>query len=210
MNIFKRFWKSLYSPADIASFRNDKIRKSVVYIIVLSFVTFLPLAYFTNVTTKNALKVGEETITNEIPNFKVTDGKLVLTDKNAKIYLSRLIKMNYIFILMLPEHWIRMTQIIKLLLMIARQLFYQIVFILLQLVFRNLLVMTQQELVIRQIQFIYIIRLSHQLNTLFQLLYQYSLSLRQARSSSEQHCMRFSDLFFLDLAELVSPSAKIG
>lgn len=109
MNIFKRFWKSLYSPADIASFRNDKIRKSIVYIIVLSFVTFLPLAYFTNVTTKNALKVGEETITNEIPNFKVTDGKLVLTDKNAKIYLSRLIKMNYIFILMLPEHWIRMT-----------------------------------------------------------------------------------------------------
>lgn len=58
---------------------------------------------------KNALKVGEETITNEIPNFKVTDGKLVLTDKNAKIYLSRLIEMNYIFILMLPEHWIRMT-----------------------------------------------------------------------------------------------------
>ncbi|EAH3849145.1 DUF1189 domain-containing protein, partial [Listeria monocytogenes] len=40
MNIFKRFWKSLYSPADIASFRNDKIRKSIVYIIVLSFVTF--------------------------------------------------------------------------------------------------------------------------------------------------------------------------
>ncbi|EAF5218345.1 DUF1189 domain-containing protein [Listeria monocytogenes] len=84
MNIFKRFWKSLYSPADIASFRNDKIRKSIVYIIVLSFVTFLPLAYFTNITTKNALKVGEETITNEIPDFKVTDGKLVLTDDNVK------------------------------------------------------------------------------------------------------------------------------
>ncbi|MCB2560769.1 DUF1189 domain-containing protein, partial [Listeria monocytogenes] len=28
MNIFNRFWMSLSSPADIASFRNDKIRKS--------------------------------------------------------------------------------------------------------------------------------------------------------------------------------------
>ncbi len=74
----------MYSPADIASFRNDKIRKSIVYIIVLLFVTFLPLAYFTSVTTQNALKVGEETITNEIPDFKVTDGKLILTDDKVK------------------------------------------------------------------------------------------------------------------------------
>ncbi|WP_088808975.1 MULTISPECIES: DUF1189 domain-containing protein [Listeria] len=80
MNIFKRFWKSLFSPADIASFRKDKVGSSIFYIIVLTFVMFLPLAYFTTTTINNGLKVGESTLKNEIPDFTIEGGKLVTKD----------------------------------------------------------------------------------------------------------------------------------
>ncbi len=80
MNIFKRFWKSLYSPIDIANFRKDKVRSSIFYIIVLTFIIFLPLAYYTATTTSNALKVGESTLKNEIPDFSIENGKLVTKD----------------------------------------------------------------------------------------------------------------------------------
>lgn len=84
MNIFKCFWKSLYFFVDIVLFWNDKIRKSIVYIIVLLFVIFFLLVYFINIIIKNVFKVGEEIIINEIFDFKVIDGKLVLIDKNVK------------------------------------------------------------------------------------------------------------------------------
>ncbi len=81
MNIFKRFWKSLYSPPDIAKFRKGKISQSIIYIIVLSFVAFLPLAYFTTISSNDALKVGKETIQKEIPDFTVKNGKLEAANK---------------------------------------------------------------------------------------------------------------------------------
>ncbi|EUJ33377.1 hypothetical protein MFLO_03555 [Listeria floridensis FSL S10-1187] len=84
MNIFKRFWKSLYSPQDIASFRKDKVSKSIIYIIVLSFLAFLPLAYYTTTTTQNALKLSEETLEKQIPDFTVADGKLQTKDGAAE------------------------------------------------------------------------------------------------------------------------------
>lgn len=84
MNIFKRFWKSLFSPQDIATFRKDKVGSSIVYIIVLTFVMFLPLAYFTTTTMNNALEVGESTLKNEIPDFTVQDGKLVTDDSSVE------------------------------------------------------------------------------------------------------------------------------
>lgn len=84
MNIFKRFWKSLFSPQDIATFRKDKVGSSIVYIIVLTFVMFLPLAYFTTTTMNNALEVGESTLKNEIPDFTVQDGKLVTDDPSVE------------------------------------------------------------------------------------------------------------------------------
>lgn len=84
MNIFKRFWKSLYAPETIATFRSDKLAKSIIYLILLSFVAFLPTAYYTYSTTKDALHVGEETISQQIPEFQVDAGKLKVTDSKEQ------------------------------------------------------------------------------------------------------------------------------
>ncbi|EUJ17832.1 DUF1189 domain-containing protein [Listeria aquatica] len=83
MNIFKRFWRSIYSPKDIATFRKDKISKSITYLIVLGFLAFLPLAYYTTTTTQNVLKLSKESLQNQIPDFNVQDGKLVTKDQTA-------------------------------------------------------------------------------------------------------------------------------
>lgn len=77
MNIFKRFVKSIYSPEDIATFRADKIWKSILYIILISILIFLPIGFHTANAANDALKVGADTIKNDIPDFTVKDGKLV-------------------------------------------------------------------------------------------------------------------------------------
>ncbi|MBC1799708.1 DUF1189 domain-containing protein [Listeria booriae] len=77
MNIFKRFAKSLYSPEDIATFRADKIWKSIIYILFISILIFLPIGYHTATAANDAMKVGADTIKNDIPDFTVEDGKLV-------------------------------------------------------------------------------------------------------------------------------------
>lgn len=84
MNILKRFWKSLYSPETIATFRSDKLSKSIIYLIILVFIAFLPTAYYTYSTTKDALHVGEKTIRQQIPTFQVDSGKLKVTNKKEK------------------------------------------------------------------------------------------------------------------------------
>ncbi|WP_163653125.1 DUF1189 domain-containing protein [Listeria sp. PSOL-1] len=89
MNLFKRFWKSLYSPADIATFRQDKTSKSIIYLVILSFVAFLPLAFYTTMTVRDALKIGQETIKNEIPEFSTTNGKLVTKNKTLPIAIDK-------------------------------------------------------------------------------------------------------------------------
>ncbi|AQY51161.1 hypothetical protein PWEIH_12180 [Listeria weihenstephanensis FSL R9-0317] len=77
MNIFKRFAKSIYSPEDIATYRADKIWKSIIYIILISILIFLPIGYHTATAANDAMKVGADTIKNDIPDFTVEDGKLV-------------------------------------------------------------------------------------------------------------------------------------
>lgn len=76
MNAFKQFIYSLYSPKIIATFRNQRFRKTFLYVLLLVFIAFLPTAaqiYSTLSTVVNEIK---DTIENDIQQFEVKNGRL--------------------------------------------------------------------------------------------------------------------------------------
>jgi hypothetical protein len=77
INIFKQFYKSLYSPKDIASFRLQGIGKTILYVFLLSILSVLPTIYYTNTTMNQAVQIAEETIKEELPEFQIENGVLV-------------------------------------------------------------------------------------------------------------------------------------
>ncbi|MBM4762306.1 DUF1189 domain-containing protein [Bacillus sp. B15-48] len=76
MNIFKQFYKSLYSPKDIASFRSQGIGKTILYVFFLTFLSILPAIYYSNTAITGAVGVFKETIKKDLPNFTIENGEL--------------------------------------------------------------------------------------------------------------------------------------
>jgi hypothetical protein len=76
INIFKQFYKSLYSPKDIASFRLQGIGKTIFYVFLLTILSVLPTIYYTNSTMNEAVQVAEETIREDLPDFQIENGLL--------------------------------------------------------------------------------------------------------------------------------------
>ncbi|MFO1443452.1 DUF1189 domain-containing protein [Bacillus sp. Bva_UNVM-123] len=88
MNIFKQFFKSLYSPKDIALFRFQGIGKTILYVFLLTFLSLLPAIYYLSSATINGIDAIQNSIKNELPPFQITNGELQ-SEENAPIILKK-------------------------------------------------------------------------------------------------------------------------
>ncbi|WHX99331.1 DUF1189 domain-containing protein [Neobacillus sp. DY30] len=76
MNIFKQFYKSIYSPKDIASFRFQGIGKTILYVFFLTFISILPAIYYLNTMLNEGIESTKSVINDEIPSFTIEKGTL--------------------------------------------------------------------------------------------------------------------------------------
>jgi hypothetical protein len=76
LNIFKQLWVSLYSPKDIASFLKQGIGKTILYVFLLSFVSFIPSAFYFGTMVLDGIKTVQETVSEDLPEFKIKNGTL--------------------------------------------------------------------------------------------------------------------------------------
>lgn len=88
MNIFVQFFKSIYSPKDIASFRLQGIGKTILYVFLLTALSVFPTIYFSNTAIKEAVNVIEETIKEDLPEFKIENG-LLTSSENEPILITK-------------------------------------------------------------------------------------------------------------------------
>jgi len=76
MNIFKQFYKSIYSPRDIALFRFQGIGKTILYVFFLTFISILPsIIYFSTALTEG-IDAAKAFIKEEAPAFSIKNGQL--------------------------------------------------------------------------------------------------------------------------------------
>ncbi|RFU65720.1 DUF1189 domain-containing protein [Peribacillus glennii] len=76
MNIFKQLFVSLYSPKDIAAFRNQGIGKTIAFVFILTIFSVMPPAYHFSTTIKSGIEAFGETVKGELPPFKIENGTL--------------------------------------------------------------------------------------------------------------------------------------
>ncbi|MED3690598.1 DUF1189 domain-containing protein [Peribacillus butanolivorans] len=76
MNIFKQLWVSLYSPKDIASFQNQGIGKTILFVFLLSLVAFLPSAFYFGTMVVDGIDAMHETVSEDLPEFEIKNGTL--------------------------------------------------------------------------------------------------------------------------------------
>lgn len=85
MNIFQRFYKSLYSPKDIAKYRFLGIGKTILYVFILMFISTLPGLYHFSKMSITALSEGKQIFMEELPSFQIENG--VLTSDKQEIFI---------------------------------------------------------------------------------------------------------------------------
>lgn len=85
MNVFKQLYVSLYSPKDMAIFRNQKIGKTILYVFLLTLVSIIPSSYYFNTMIKEGIHTIQDTITTEMPKFEINNGKLVAEGKQPTV-----------------------------------------------------------------------------------------------------------------------------
>lgn len=78
LNIFKQLYVSLYSPKDIASFRNQGMGKTILYVFLLSLIAIIPTSYYFNMMIKDGMNTIQETLTTEMPKFEIKNGTLTV------------------------------------------------------------------------------------------------------------------------------------
>ena len=88
MNIFKQLIVSLYSPKDIATFRQQGIGKTILYVFLLTLLSVLPSFYYFNTSMTNGFHVLEDTIQNELPPFTIENGEL-MADEQAPVTINK-------------------------------------------------------------------------------------------------------------------------
>lgn len=76
MNIFKQFYKSLYSPKDIALFRFQGIGKSILYVFLLSFLSIVPTSFYLSTAIIEGVNAAQQSLAEEFPDFTIKDGAL--------------------------------------------------------------------------------------------------------------------------------------
>ncbi|MEA1853113.1 DUF1189 domain-containing protein [Cytobacillus sp. FSL W7-1323] len=76
MNIFKQFISSIYSPKDIATFRQQGIGKTIGYVFFLTFLSIIPTIFFLSTSVFNGVQSMESTIMDDLPEFEIANGTL--------------------------------------------------------------------------------------------------------------------------------------
>ena len=74
LNIFKQLWVSLYSPKDIASFQNQGIGKTILFVFFISLIAFLPSAFYFGTMIVNGIDAMHETVSEDLPAFEIKNG----------------------------------------------------------------------------------------------------------------------------------------
>ncbi|WP_409301702.1 DUF1189 domain-containing protein [Peribacillus sp. SCS-155] len=76
MNVFKQFVLSLYSPKHIASFRNQGIGKTILYVFLLTLLFIIPSSYNMVVSIKDGISILKDGLEDGLPAFTIHNGKL--------------------------------------------------------------------------------------------------------------------------------------
>src|SRR3954451_14039108 len=76
MNIFKQFYKSIYSPRDIALFRFQGIGKTILFVFFLTFISVLPSIIYLSTALSTGIDAARSFIKDEAPDFSIKNGQL--------------------------------------------------------------------------------------------------------------------------------------
>ncbi len=76
MNVFKQFFVSLYSPKTIATFRFQKIGKSIGYVFILMLISMIFIGLNMGLSISKATNEFATAIQEDIPNFQFENGQL--------------------------------------------------------------------------------------------------------------------------------------
>jgi hypothetical protein len=76
MSIFSQFIKSFYSTKHIASYRFQKIGKTMLYVFFLSLLVALPMIYHTYSLANQQMQFFKEVAKEEVPDFEIKNGVL--------------------------------------------------------------------------------------------------------------------------------------
>ncbi|MEO2074471.1 MAG: DUF1189 domain-containing protein [Bacillus sp. (in: firmicutes)] len=88
MNIFKQFFKSIYSPKDIALFRFQGIGKTILYVFFLTFISVLPVVIYFSTALTTGINTAKTILTNESPDFSIKNGHLS-ADTDVPVTINR-------------------------------------------------------------------------------------------------------------------------
>lgn len=88
MNIFKQFFKSIYSPKDIALFRFQGIGKTILYVFFLTLISILPSIIFFSSAISNGIDSAKSILKDEMPSFSIKDGRLS-ADTDVPVTISK-------------------------------------------------------------------------------------------------------------------------
>lgn len=86
MNLLKQWYKSLYSPRDIARLRFQSIGKTIFYLFFLSLISIIPPSIYNSIEISHALKSVDELAESTLPDFKIEHGKLFTSIERAEKY----------------------------------------------------------------------------------------------------------------------------
>jgi hypothetical protein len=87
VNLFQQWYKSLYSPKDIAKLRFQTIGKTILYVFLLSLLSVIPPSIYSSIEIVKAVNNFEEIINTTLPEFSIENGKLVSPIKEPKLYV---------------------------------------------------------------------------------------------------------------------------
>lgn len=88
MNVFKQFYKSIYSPKDIAFVRFQGIGKSILYVFLLALISILPSVFFISASISSGVKASKIIIKDELPSFSINKG-LLTAKTNVPITIDK-------------------------------------------------------------------------------------------------------------------------
>jgi hypothetical protein len=88
MNIFKQLIVSLYSPKEMAAFRNQGIGKTILYVFLLTLLSVLPSVYYFNSSMTSGFATIKETVEEELPSFSIENGELT-SGENSPITVNK-------------------------------------------------------------------------------------------------------------------------
>lgn len=87
MNIFRQFFKSIYSPPTVAKFRFQGIGKTILYVFMLMLITLSVTAFQLGSTVSDGIKQFQTVLKSELPEFELKNS-ILLSDLDEPLYIE--------------------------------------------------------------------------------------------------------------------------